>query len=70
MLASTMSALQAAMRDDIDDTDSLNIAALNTIGGLDIQWHEQNGFGALVILSWPSMSLLHQQTLACTTTVP
>lgn len=70
MLASTMSALQTAMRDEIDETDSLSTADLSTIGGLDIQWQEQDGFGALVVLSWPSMSLLHQQTLACTTQVP
>ena len=68
----TLHELQTTMKQSIHCTDAVGPAELHLVGGLDIQWDSdgQKGFGALVVLSWPALSLVHQQTLACATQVP
>jgi len=62
---------QAAMSVLVEHTDALQNADLRLLGGLDIQWlNDSQGIGALVVLSWPSLSLVHKHTLAVTTQVP
>ena len=62
---------QAAMSVLVEHTDALQNADLRLLGGLDIQWlNDSQGIGALVVLSWPSLSLVHKHTVAVTTQLP
>ena len=66
----TLHELQTTMQQSIDRTDAVNPIELQLVGGLDIQWQGQTGVGALAVLSWPALLLVHQQTLACSTQLP
>ena len=62
---------QAAMSVHVEHTDALQLDDLRLLGGLDIQWlDDSQGIAALVVLSWPSLSLVHKHTIAVTTQVP
>ncbi len=55
----------------VEHRDALQVADLRLLGGLDIQWlDDSQGIGALVVLSWPSLSLVYKHTIAVTTQVP
>ena len=71
MLRLNMQQEQADMRGSIDPTDAFSLADLSRIGGLDIQWvDDNNGIGALVVLSWPSLDLVFHNTISVSTQVP
>ena len=71
MLRLNMQQEQADMRGSIDPTDAFSLADLSRIGGLDIRWvDDNNGIGALVVLSWPSLELVFQHTISVSTQVP
>ncbi len=62
---------QAAMSVREEHAEVLQVADLRLLGGLDIQWlDDSQGIGALVVLSWPSLSLVYKNTIAVTTQVP
>ncbi len=61
---------QAAMSIRVEHADVLQAADLRLLGGLDIQWiDDSQGVGALVVLLWPSLSLVYKNTIAVTTQV-
>ena len=62
---------QCAMAASIVHKDQLNLPGLSLIGGLDIQWKDdQRGFAALAVLSWPALSLVHIETSPVVTQIP
>lgn len=62
---------QSAMAASIVHSDQLDLRGVSRIGGLDIQWkNDQQGVAALAVLSWPALSLVHIKTSPVFTQIP
>lgn len=62
---------QCAMAASIVHDDQLDLQGVSRIGGLDIQWkNDQQGVAALAVLSWPALSLVHVETSRVFTQIP
>jgi len=53
-------------------TDAIDIDAIERIGGVDIQWDDDGitGIAAMVVVSWPDLTVLHIDTVTGTAAVP
>lgn len=62
---------QCEMAASIVHKDQLTLPGLGLIGGLEIQWQDdQRGLAALAVLSWPALSLVHIETSPVFTLIP
>ena len=56
----------------VSSSDAIDIDQIHRIGGVDIQWDDDGftGVAALVVLSWPDLTLIHTQTVSGQSAVP